>query len=199
MKSLGQHSPVLYKPLHSTKWCGTAEFLPEAQAQVGEQGSEVALASGSLKPHLRLRGLEISHHWDCRLGMRKLKRRNDSISPNKMALSLVLRDLFWHCRNQVNGMETDDNGKEKKKKSPHFKTVCRIRAVVAALCNGNRKVCMWHTHSYRKFLVASGSLYGLAVQLNYQIFPQRGHNIYPFSKVENIYVIQVMALSYACK
>lgn len=72
----------------------------------------------------------------------------------------------------------------KKKKSPHFKTDCRIRTVVAALCNGNRKVCMWHTHSYGKFLVASGSLYGLAVQLNYQIFPQRGHNIYPFSKDE---------------
>lgn len=168
MKSLGQYSPVLYKPLHSLKGCGTAQFLPEAQ--VGEQGSKVALASGNLNPQLRLRGLETLHHWACGAGMRRLKRRDDNISPDKMALSLVLRDLFWHCRNQVNGTETDGNSKDKKKSS-YFKTDCRIRSIVTGLCKDNREVCMWHTHSYGKFLVASGSLHRLAFST------ERGHTI----------------------
>lgn len=47
MKSVWQHSRVLHKPLHSVNWHGTAQFLPEAQAQVVEQGSKVAFASGN--------------------------------------------------------------------------------------------------------------------------------------------------------
>lgn len=52
MKSLGQHSHSLYKPFHSVKWHGTAQFL--AKAQVGAQRSNAALASGKINPQLRV-------------------------------------------------------------------------------------------------------------------------------------------------
>jgi len=87
-----------------------------------------------------------------------------------MACSLVLRDLFWHCRNKVNSMETDGDGKDNKKRP--LRTNSRVRTVVAGLCKGNREVCIWCICSYGKLLVASGRLHHLTVQLNYQILPQ---------------------------
>lgn len=155
MERLGQRFPVLYVPI----------FIRSPDTG-GREESKVALVSGNFNPQFRLTGLGIPHLWDCGAGMRTSKRRDDNISPNKTALSLVLRDLFWHRRRLMAMAKT-------KKKSFYFKTGCRIRTAVAGFCKGNRKVHMWYTRSYGKFLVASGSLYGLAEQLNYQIFPPR--------------------------
>lgn len=64
-----------------------------------------------------------------------------------------------------------------------FKTDCRIRIVVAGLCNGDREACMWQYPLMREVLGCFWkSLWtGCAAELP-DFFTERGHTTQPFSK-----------------